>query len=151
VTSGAGSSVAAMTGYVAKAEKDVAAPAEEVWGLLTTQASRVYFGSEVESDWKVGSSVVWRGEWEGKPFEDRGEVVEADAPTRLVITHYSPLSGEEDSPENYHRMEYTLTDIGGGTHVVLEQDGNPSQESADHAAANWQQMLDGLADIAAQG
>jgi uncharacterized protein YndB with AHSA1/START domain len=140
-----------MDGFVARAEKDVPAPAEEVWGLLTAEASRVYFGAEVESDWKVGSPVVWKGEWEGKPFEDKGEVVEADAPTRLVITHYSPLSGEDDRPENYHRMEYTLTATGGGTTVVLEQDGNPTQEAADHSAANWQKMLDALADIAAQG
>jgi uncharacterized protein YndB with AHSA1/START domain len=140
-----------MDGFVARAEKDVAAPAEEVWGLLTAQASRVYFGAEVESDWTVGSPVVWKGEWEGKPFEDKGEVVEADPPTRLVITHYSPLSGEDDTPENYHRMEYTLTATGGGTAVVLEQDGNPTQEAADHSAANWQKMLDALADIAAEG
>ncbi|MBN9154072.1 MAG: SRPBCC domain-containing protein [Microbacterium sp.] len=140
-----------MDGYVARAERDVAAPAEEIWGLLTAEASRVYFGAQVESDWQVGSPVVWRGEWEGKPFEDRGRVVEADPPSRLVITHYSPLSGEEDRPENYHRMEYLLTEVGGGTHVVLEQDGNPTQDAADHAAANWQKMLDGLADIAEQG
>lgn len=140
-----------MDGFVSRAERDVAAPAEEVWGLLTARASEVYFGSQVESDWQVGSPVVWRGEWEGKAFEDRGEVVEADPPTRLVITHFSPLSGETDSPENYHRMEYTLTDIGGGTHVVLEQDGNATQEAADRSAANWQQMLDLLAGIAEQG
>jgi len=109
-----------MDGYVARAERDVAAPAEEIWGLLTAEASRVYFGAQVESDWQV-------------------------------ITHYSPLSGEEDRPENYHRMEYLLSEAGGGTHVVLEQDGNPTQDAADHAAANWQKMLDGLAEIAEQG
>jgi uncharacterized protein YndB with AHSA1/START domain len=140
-----------MNGHIARAERDIPAAPEQVWGLLTTRASEVYFGSTVETDWQPGSPIVWKGEWEGKPFEDRGEIVEVDAPSRLVITHFSPLSGEADAPENYHRMEYTLTETGGGTHVVLEQDGNDSEEAAEHSAANWQQMLDGLADIAAQG
>lgn len=140
-----------MDGYVARAEKDVAASADRVWSLITTEASRVSFGAEVESDWRVGSPVAWRGEWEGKPFEDRGEVVAADPPSRLVVTHYSPLSGAEDRPENHHRIEYLLTPRGDGTRIVLEQDGNPTREAADHSAANWQKMLDAIADIAERG
>ena len=44
----------------------------------------------------------------GKPYQDKGEVLEVDAPRRLSVTHYSPLMGQEDEPENYHTVIYTL-------------------------------------------
>jgi hypothetical protein len=54
------------------------------------------------------------------------------------------MSGDEDLPENYHRLSYDLEPAGEGTRVSLEQDGNSSAESAEHSTANWQSMLDGL-------
>ena len=27
----------------------------------------------VVSEWKKGSSIVWRGKWEGKEYEDKGK------------------------------------------------------------------------------
>jgi uncharacterized protein YndB with AHSA1/START domain len=79
----------------------------------------------------------------GKPYQDKGEVLEADAPHRLSVTHYSPLMGQEDRPENYHTIIYTLEGDGSGpTTVTLEQDGNDSQEQAEQFGQNWQSMLD---------
>ena len=33
-----------------------------------------------------------------------------------LITHWSPLSGSPDSPENYHKVSYELTAENGSTH-----------------------------------
>ena len=102
-------------------------------------------GTEVSTDWQVGSPITWRGEFAGRPYEDRGEVLEFDAPRRLSVTHYSPLTGE-DRPENHHRLVYTLEGSGDGgpTTVTLEQDGNESPEQAEKFSQNWQSMLDAL-------
>jgi hypothetical protein len=35
-------------------------------------------GYKVTSDWKPGSRITWKGEWEGKPYEDKGVVVATD-------------------------------------------------------------------------
>jgi hypothetical protein len=75
-------------------------------------------------------------------------VLEVDPPHRLVVTHFSPMSGQLDVPENYHRLMYELSPVDGGTKVVLEQDNNPSAESAEHSAANWRTMLNGLKQVA---
>ena len=62
----------------------------------------------------------------------------------LRHTHFSPLGGKPDAPENYHTLTYTLADTGSGTEVTLEQDNNDGPEAAEHAAGNWRTMLDGL-------
>ncbi len=135
-----------MTGYVATAEADIGAAPEQVWAALTEpeQIKKYMFGSEVVTDWQPGGSIVWRGEYEGKRYEDKGQVLEVEPGRRLTVTHFSPLSGQEDVPENYHTVRYELEARDGGTHVVLNQDNNGSEEEAEHSQQNWQLMLDGL-------
>jgi hypothetical protein len=71
--------------------------------------------------------------------------------TRLRMTHYSPLTGEDDVPENYHTLDYRLTDEGETTRLTLDQDGNDSAEQAEEFAANWQTMLDQVKDYVEEG
>ena len=134
-----------MTGHVAHAKVRVDATPQQAWHTLTDPDSvrQWMVGTEVSTDWQVGSPITWQGEMDGKPYHDKGEVLEADAPRRLSVTHYSPLMGQEDRPENYHTIIYTLEGDGSGpTTVTLEQDGNDSQEQAEQFGQNWQSMLD---------
>jgi len=135
-----------MEEHIARAQTDIHAGQDEVWALLTQRGPDpdIMFGAEVVSDWRVGSPITWRGEWEGKTFEDKGEVLAIDPPNRLVVTHYSPMSGDEDVPENYHHVTYTLEPAGDDTRVTLQQAGNRSEGAAEHSTDNWQGMLDGL-------
>lgn len=135
-----------MTGKVAAAAVDIAATPQRVWAALTNpdEIEKYMFGARVETDWKPGSPIAWRGEYEGRPYEDKGEVIEVRPGRRLVMTHFSPLSGQPDEPDNYHTVTYELQGSGDSTHVDLSQDNNSSAEEAEHSAANWQMMLDGL-------
>ncbi len=65
-------------------------------------------------------------------------------PRLLRYTHWSPLSGQPDVPENYHHLTFTLAESGGSTTVTLEQDGNGSAEEASHAEGLWGQVLGAL-------
>ncbi len=135
-----------MTDFVATAKTDVTATPERVWSALTDpdQIKEYMFGSRVETSWEVGSPITWDGEYEGRPYQDKGEVLTFDEPHVLSVTHYSPMMGQPDEPENYHTLVYTLTADGDGTHLELTQDGNDSEEQAEQFSENWQQMLDGL-------
>ncbi|MFL6100287.1 MAG: SRPBCC domain-containing protein [Actinomycetales bacterium] len=135
-----------MAGIVATAEVDVAAPPEAVWAALTDpeQVKQYMFGTELETDWQPGSPIRWKGEWEGKPYEDKGSVVRVDPQRELVVTHFSPMTGQEDVPQNYHTVSYELTAGDGGTHIALSQDNNGSEEEARHSRDNWSMMLAGL-------
>ncbi|QIG40075.1 SRPBCC domain-containing protein [Microbacterium sp. 4R-513] len=130
-----------MADNVARADIDVEASPEKVWDIITTHASDVNFGAAVESDWTPGSPIVWRGEWNGKSFEDRGEIIEVERPRRLVLTHYSPMSGAEDTPENRHRLTYELSERDSGTHIEFTQDGNASESARAESEKNWRQHL----------
>ena len=60
----------------------IEAPIEDVWKALTTpdQIKRWFFGVDTETDWKVGSPLIHRGEYQGKPYEDKGEIIRFDPP-----------------------------------------------------------------------
>lgn len=135
-----------MTGYTAKAQTEIDASADRVWTAMTDpdQIKEYMFGSQVETDWKQGSPIRWKGEYQGKSYEDKGEVLEVDPGRRLKVTHFSPLTGQDDVPENYHTVTYDLDEHDGHTHVALTQDNAGSEEEAEHSSAMWQQMLGGL-------
>jgi uncharacterized protein YndB with AHSA1/START domain len=138
-----------MSDYVARAEAEIDAKPAQVWKALTEPdlIEKYMFGSQVVTDWKVGSPIVWKGEYEGKAYEDKGEVVAIEPGKRLEVTHFSPLGGQEDSPENYHTLVYELDERGGVTHLSLSQDNNPTEEAAEHSRANWEKMLAGLKQV----
>ncbi|EWT01576.1 ATPase [Intrasporangium oryzae NRRL B-24470] len=137
-----------MTDHVARAEVMVDAAPDTVWGALTEpdQVRSWMVGTELSTDWRVGSPITWRGEMNGSPYEDKGEVLENDEPRHLSFSHYSPLMGQEDRPENYHTVTYDLAPTADGerTTVTLTQDGNESAEQARQFSENWQSMLDAL-------
>jgi len=138
-----------MTGHVVTAEVDVSASPARAWDALTDpkQIEKYMFGSQVETTWEPGSPIVWKGEYEGKPYEDKGEIVKVERPRRLELTHFSSASGLADRPENYHTLVYELEERDGKTHLSLSQDNNPTEEAADRSRANWETMLESLKQV----
>jgi len=138
-----------MANIVATAETDISASPARVWSALTdpAQIKRYMFGSQVETDWKPGSPIVWKGEYQGNAYQDKGQIVEVEPQRRLVVTHFSPMSGQPDAPENYHTLTYVLEPRGEGTHVSLSQDNNASEEEAAHSRDNWAAMLSALKKV----
>lgn len=139
-----------MSEHVATAHTTVDADADRVWQAMTDPrlVAEYMMGSEVASDWQPGSPITWTGEWEGRPYQDKGEVLQAEPGRLLEVTHYSPLTGDDDVPESYHTVRYELTPAGDGTAVTLTQDGCDSAEQAEQFSQNWQGMLDGLKKVA---
>ena len=138
-----------MAGRVATAATDIDAPRSEVWRALTDpdEIQKYMFGSKVETDWKPGSPITWKGEYQGRKYEDKGQILEVEHERRLKLTHFSALSGGEDAPENYHTIVYELEDNDGTTHVSLSQDNNKDEKAAEHSRANWEKMLSGLKEV----
>jgi len=132
--------------YVAKATVKINAPKSKVWEALTRPdlIKQYLFGTEVTTDWKVGSPITYKGIWEGKTYEDKGKILQVEPEKLLVSTFWSALSGLPDVPENYNTIRYELSPVDGGTRLNIIQDNNATQEDADHSARNWQMVLDGL-------
>jgi uncharacterized protein YndB with AHSA1/START domain len=132
--------------FIARAAVLIRAPRSLVWGALTTPEiiKQYFFGVEVLTDWQVGSPILYRGEWQGQPFEDKGVILKFEPEKTLVSTHWSPLSGVPDLPENYHTLTYELSEREAATQVRLTQDNNASQEEREHSEQNWNMMLGSL-------
>ena len=133
-------------GLVAHAEIEIDAPAERVWRALTDPAAlkQFMFGSTIASSWKVGDPITFTGEWQGRAYEDKGVIQEVVPNKRLSYTHFSPLMGKPDTPENYHTVTIALAPAGAKTRVSIDQDNNDTEETQQHSAKNWTMMLDGL-------
>lgn len=142
-----------MTDHVATAEVEISASPDQVWSAITDPAKvkRYFFGSTVESDFQPGSTITWRGEHDGKSFEDKGEIIESVPHQRLRVTHFSQLVGEPDRPENYHELVFMLDHAGPTTHVRFTQDNNASAAEADEASDAWRAMLQGLKELVERG
>ena len=139
--------------FVAEKQITIRASADAVWRALTdpTRVKRYLHGTNMETNWRVGSPITWKGEWKGKPYEDKGTVLAVEPKKLLRTTHWSPMGGSEDKPENYHTVTYELAERGGDTILTLKQDNNATQEEADTMAEkNWGPVLEGLKAVAEQ-
>ena len=134
---------------IAQASTTVAAPVAAVWQALTTPTliKQYMFGTDVVSDWREGSPIVWRGEVNGRRYEDKGTILKLVPSHMLQYSHYSPLSGLPDEPQNYHTVTIEMVGQGTLTHLSLSQDGSGSVEERNHSAKNWAMMLQGLKEL----
>lgn len=133
-------------GLVATASTTIHAPVSAVWDALVDpeKIKQYMFGTNVVSDWREGGPIVWKGEWNGKAYEDKG-VIQRLTPERLLqYSHFSPLAGLPDKPENYHTVTIELSSNGGETKVALSQDNNATEEERENSEKNWAMMLEGL-------
>ncbi len=102
------------TNLIARASIAINAPSADVWdALVNPEAIEQYmFGTHVTTDWREGSPITWKGEWEGKPYEDKGVILKLEPERTLQYSHFSPLAGLPDKPENYHTV--TIEPLGRG-------------------------------------
>lgn len=137
---------------IAEATVTIDAPASEVWGaLMDPELIRQYlFGAEVTSDWKVGSPISYKGSYQGTDYEDKGQVLKIEPEKLLLTSHWSPLSGTEDSPENYHKVSYELATDDGRTRLTITQDNNASDEEREQSSNFWATILENMKKLLEQ-
>jgi uncharacterized protein YndB with AHSA1/START domain len=124
-------------------------PIEEVWNALSTPEliKRWFFGVDTETDWHVGSPLVHRGEWNGKPYEDKGTILRFEPPTLLVHSHWSPASGVPDRSEHYQEVTWSLAERDGTTTLTVAETNLPSHEAKAISEESWKAALTNLKDL----
>lgn len=135
--------------HIANSEILIDASIEKVWdALVNPEIIKEYmFRTTVISDWTEGSKIVWQGEWKGKTYEDKGKILKIVPGKQLQYSHFSPLTGLEDSPENYHTVTVGLGESNNQTLVSLSQDNNATEKEKEHSESNWKMMLTGLKEL----
>jgi uncharacterized protein YndB with AHSA1/START domain len=135
--------------FSAKTQTTIHAPAAAVWKALTSaETIREYmFGTQVKTDWRVGSPITWHGNYEGKSYEDKGTILQVLPEKLLQHTYHSSMSGLADAPENYFNVTYELEENNDETIVTLTNSNLPDEKARDHAEKNWQGVLQKLKEV----
>jgi uncharacterized protein YndB with AHSA1/START domain/DNA-binding transcriptional ArsR family regulator len=136
-----------MTEFRHVYEVYIAASPERVWQALTDSelTKQYYYGNTVESDWKPGSPMVYRNPDGTESIQC--EVVEADAPRKLVHTFFFP--GTEESPS---RCTWTIESRGGASLLTLVHDEFDAETSTYKSVAHgWVPILSGLKTLLETG
>jgi uncharacterized protein YndB with AHSA1/START domain len=124
-------------------------PIERVWEALTTPQviKRWFFGVDTFTDWTVGSPIIHRGEYQGRPYEDKGSILEIEPPRLLVHSHWSPVSGLPDAPENYERVSWQLSERADGTELTIRESNLASEEAKATSEQSWRVVLGNLKEL----
>jgi len=136
-----------MEQYIVRKDIWLNAQPEVIWDVLTDpeKTKRYFFHCRVFSDWKPGSSIVWKGRiLLFKKIEFHGEIIDARPEEllkyKLNNTHDNSTSVVTDIliPEN------------GGTLLTISDDvgqGPGAQERYDRSVKGWDKVLKGMKKV----
>lgn len=121
---------------------------EEVWQALINpdHVKKYFFGTIMETSWLPGTPIIFRGEWEGQSYMDKGTVLSFVPDESLSYSYLSSWSGLPDEPQNYLYVEYKLRVVDSGTELTITQS-NYDQEKADHSAGNWELLIEKMKEV----
>jgi len=124
---------------------------EKVWDVLTNpeKIKEYLFGTEVLTDWNIGSPIVFQGEYNGQQYKDKGNVIENMKNELLKYDYWSGFSGLEDKPENYSLVTYKIESLDDNSlSFTWHQQGFSSEEGKCHTEQGLQSMLEKIKELA---
>jgi uncharacterized protein YndB with AHSA1/START domain len=128
----------------------ILAPASKVWLALTVPdlVKQWQYGSDLLTTWEPGAPIVFRNEWNGQVFEQRGTVLEFIPASRVKYSLFFPRPDLQDTPENHFFMTYELTESGGLTTVLFRQeDPRPAPPEAPSGGEDGPDVLSFLKEL----
>lgn len=124
---------------------------DRLWSALISPefTTQYWFGMRAESEWKAGSP--WRLVFPDGRVADSGEVVEIDAPKRLVLKWRNEFKPELKS-EGYSHCSFELQPVGGAvkltvTHVMERAD----SRFIEAVSEGWPSILSNLKSLLETG
>ena len=102
----------------------ILAPARKVWLALTVPdlVKQWQYGSDLLTTWKVGTPIIFRNNWNGQVFEQKGTVLEFVPESRLKYSLFFPRPDLRDIPEHCFFMTYDLTESEDVTSLLVRQE-----------------------------
>lgn len=119
----------------------IQAPAATVWEMLTDPEKINLWMMDtpvhIQSDWKVGSPLVFTGDLHGLAFENKGIILAFEPEQLLAYTHWSSLSERPDEPEQYGVITFRLTAAEAGTMLDFTQTNTGKYATDRHVNYYW--------------
>jgi uncharacterized protein YndB with AHSA1/START domain len=121
---------------------------EKLWRALTTTefTKQYWFGTQVESDWKEGSTITLFND-DGKTVNITGSVLRCNPPHELSYSWSSPQSLQQTS-----RVTFNVEP--GSDHVkltVTHDQFTPGSDTAEKVSKGWPAVLSSLKSLLESG
>jgi uncharacterized protein YndB with AHSA1/START domain len=128
---------------------NINASTKKVWDALTNPdlIKQWLFGTNVISDWKVGSPIFFTGTWQGTEYKDKGTILQFETEKIFQYNYWSGFSGLPDSIENYSIITFELLPTSNGTQLTLTHSNFPTEIGHEHSDKNWNTTLELLKSI----
>ena len=136
---------------IASQSIEINTKAEKVWEVLTNpEKIKIYlFGTETITDWRIGSSIIFQGEYNGHQYKDKGNVLESIENKILSYNYWSGFSGLEDKTENYSLVTYKIKDIAENkVKFTWTQKGFANKDGQCHTEQGLKTMLEQIKKLA---
>ena len=116
---------------------------ERLWDAITDPEirSKYNFGTRVVSDWQPGSQIVTTHDKAGAPLGE-GEVLEADAPRRLVHSMRA-LWSDDVKGEGFSRVTWDIEPVGDSCRLTVTH-GELREGANEELYGGWPMILSGL-------
>lgn len=120
-----------------------------VWKFLTdpTLVKMYFYDTNLEADWVVGGKILFKGEYEGKPYEDVGIITEITPQKSLSYNYRSSWSELPDEPENYVPINYLIEIVGPNQTKLTVTQYALTQQEADQSSKSWETNLTKMRDL----
>ena len=134
---------------ITKNSIEINADKTKVWDALTNpEKIKIYlFGTETVTDWKKGSEIIFKGEFEGHKYMDKGKILDIKTNEILQYSYWSGFSGLEEKPENYSLITYKLDNSNGKILLTLTQNGFATEQAQQHSQLAWINVLEQIKQI----
>ena len=128
----------------------IIAPTRKVWLALTVPdlVKQWQYGSDLLTTWEVGTPIVFRNEWNGQVFEQKGSVLEFLPESRVKYSLFFPRPDLQDAQELCFFMTYELTEHEGVTSLLVRQeDPRPSSPEESTGGDEGPNVLSSLKEL----
>ena len=123
----------------------ISAPIARVWDIVTTGKNISKWMLEEEmsivSDWKVGSSILFKRKLYKATYEDKGIVLKYEKEKVFQYNHWSKIMRLPDVPENYSIITFIFEPKGNETLLTVKHSKLIAETAYEHANFYWNTTL----------
>jgi len=129
--------------FISETSIVIKSPVTKVWESLVNleMAKKYFWGAEVSTDWKIGSQITFRGEFNGNKYEEKGRILQFISENLLEYSHWSSLEGIPDVLKNYRKWTFKLSKEGRNVNLSIAEDNIPTQKQRKRSDEFWNEVL----------
>ncbi|MGB0425040.1 MAG: SRPBCC family protein [Flavobacteriales bacterium] len=132
---------------------EINASKEAIWDALInpSKIAKYLYGTKITTSWEEGSSISFKGEYEGHQYSDKGVVVEVIPNQKLVYDYWSQFSQLPDTRDNYSQVHCEISEQNGKCKLDMTQTGFGDEVGMGHSDKSWDGVMQGIKDVAENG